>query len=119
MATVVNGYSVKDHFTNKQPTVKASYDAIVKAAEKFGPVKQEAKKTSIHLVRKTAFAGVATRQAALILTLKSTSDLKNERVVCREQVSASRWHIEIKIDSPRAVDAELKKWLKAAYQLSA
>ena len=118
MATVVNGHSVKDHFTNRQPTVKASYDAIVKAAEQFGPVKQEAKKTSIHLVRKTAFAGVATRQSVLILTLKSTSDLKSERVARREQVSASRWHVEVRIDSPQAVDAELKKWLKAAYELS-
>ena len=118
MATGVIGYSVKDHFTNKQPAVKSSYDAIVKVAEQFGPVKQEAKKTSIHLVRKTAFAGVATRKSALILTLKSTSDLKSDRVVRREQVSASRWHLEIKIDSPQAVDAELKKWLKAAYELS-
>lgn len=118
MATVVNGYSVKDHFNNKQPLVKATYDAIVKAAEQFGVVKQEAKKTSIHLVRKTAFAGVATRQSALILTLKSKSDLKSDRIVRREQVSAARWHVEVRIDSPQAVDAELKKWLKAAYELS-
>ena len=119
MAAIVSAYSVKDHFTNKQPAVKASYDAIVKAAEQFGPVRQEAKKTSIHLVRKSAFAGVATRQSGLILTLKSNSDLKSKRVVRREQVSASRWHVEVKIESPQAVDAELKKWLKAAYELSA
>ena len=118
MAAIVSAHAVTDHFTNRQPTVKAIYDAIVTAAEQFGPVKQEAKKTSIHLVRKSAFAGVATRQSGLILTLKLNSDLKSRRVVRREQVSASRWHVEVRIESPQAVDAELKKWLKAAYELS-
>ncbi|HEY6247272.1 MAG TPA: DUF5655 domain-containing protein [Pyrinomonadaceae bacterium] len=118
MAAVVNRHSVNDHFINKEPLVKAIYDAIVKAAEQFGPVKQEAKKTSIHLVRKTAFAGVATRQSALILTVKSKSDSSSARVIRREQVSANRWHLEVRIDAPQQVDADLKQWLKAAYELA-
>jgi hypothetical protein len=59
-----NGHSVKEHFENRAPEVKATYAAILKAAKTLGPVQEEAKKTSIHLVRKNAFAGVATRKSA-------------------------------------------------------
>lgn len=59
-----NGHTVKEHFENRSPEVKATYAAILNAAKKLGPVKEEAKKTSIHLVRKSAFAGVATRKTS-------------------------------------------------------
>lgn len=117
-SAIVPSYSVKDHFTSKEPTVRATYDAILKAAKQLGPMKEEAKKTSIHLVRKSAFAGIATRKSALILTLKSTTDLASPRIIRREQASAARWHLEVRLDSPSAVDAELKSWLRSAYQIS-
>jgi hypothetical protein len=113
-----NGHTVKEHFENRAPEVKATYDAILKAAKKIGPVMEEAKKTSIHLVRKTAFAGVATRKSALILTLKSDSDVANKRISKREQASAHRWHLEIKLESPKQVDREILAWLKKAYELA-
>ena len=95
-----NGHTVKEHFKNRTPEVEATYVAILKAAKKLGPVKEEPKKTSIHLVRKSAFAGVATRKAALILTLKSDSDITSKRIAKREQASAHRWHLEIKLELP-------------------
>jgi hypothetical protein len=114
----VNGHSVKEHFENRAPEVKATYDAILSAAKRIGPVKEEAKKTSIHLVRKSAFAGVATRKSALILTLKSDSDVANKRVGKRERVSANRWYFEVKLEAPEQVDRELLGWLKRAYELA-
>jgi len=114
----VNGHTVKEHFENRAPGVKATYDAILKAAKRIGPVKEEAKKTSIHLVRKSAFAGVATRKSALILTLKSDSDVANKRVGKRERVSANRWYFEVKLEAPEQVDRELLGWLKRAYELA-
>jgi hypothetical protein len=101
------------------PEVKATYQAILKAAQKFGPVKEEAKKTSIHLVRKSAFAGVATRKTALILTLKSDSDIASKRIAKREQASAHRWHVEVKLETPAQVDREVLTWLRKAYELAA
>jgi hypothetical protein len=82
-------------------------------------VKEEAKKTSIHLVRKSAFAGVATRKTALILTLKSDSNNTNKRISKREQASAHRWHLEIKLEAPEQVDREIRAWLEKAYELAA
>ena len=36
----------------------------------------------------------------------------------REQVSKNRWHLEIKIDSPEAVDEEIVKLLGCSYAMS-
>ena len=113
-----NGHTVKEHFENRVPEVKATYAAILKAAKKFGPVKEEAKKTSIHLVRKSAFAGVATRKTALILTLRSDSDISSARIAKREQASANRWHLETRLETPGQVDREIVTWLRKAYELA-
>ena len=113
-----SSHTVNEHFENREPQVKATYDAILNAAKKLGPVKEEAKKTSIHLVRKSAFAGVATRKTALILTLKSDSDFASKRIARREQASAHRWYLEIKLETPEQVDREILVWLKKAYELA-
>jgi hypothetical protein len=113
-----NGFRVQDHFKDRAPVVRKTYDAILKAARKLGPAKEDPKKTSIHLARNTAFAGIATRKNALILTLKSATDIKNPRIMKREQASANRWHVEIKLEDPKQVDRELVGWLKKSYELA-
>jgi hypothetical protein len=107
------------HFEKRQPSVRAIYDRIVSAAKELGAVREEPKKTSIHLARRTAFAGVMTRKDALILTLKSDRDIDSDRVVKRERVSANRWHVDVRLTDPADVDQELRSWLRAAYELSA
>ena len=69
-------------------------------------------------MRKTAFAGIATRKTGLILTLKSDSDVVNRRIAHREQASAHRWHLEIKLNAPEQVDQEIAAWLDQAYQIA-
>jgi hypothetical protein len=110
--------TVDQHFEGRAPAVKATYLAILKAAKKLGPFTEDAKKTSIHLNRKSAFAGIATRKDALILTVKSTKALDSARIVKREQTSAKRWHVEVRLDAPKDVDAQVRDWLAAAYEIS-
>jgi hypothetical protein len=110
--------SVASHFEKSDPAVLATYRQLLKAARTLGPVVEEPKKTSIHLVRDTAFAGVATRRSSLILTLKSSKDIRSPRVEKREQTSARRWHLEVRLKDPADVDKELTLWLTAAYDLS-
>jgi len=118
MANNTLTYSIDSHFFDKEPAVRKIYDAILKTGNKLGAVKEEAKKTSIHLVRNSAFAGIATRKSFLILTFKSRTDLANQRISKRERASANRWHMVVKLDSPAAVDAEVKAWLKSSYEIS-
>jgi len=110
--------SVESHFARKAPSVLATYRCLLDVVRALGPVTEEAKKTSIHLVRHTAFAGVATRRASLILTLKSARDIRSPRIAKREQASANRWHVEIRLAAPTDVDPQLTAWLRAAYELS-
>jgi hypothetical protein len=110
--------TIAQHFIGRAPAVREIYDRIVRAAEAFGPVRADAKKTSIHLSRRTAFAGVATRREALILTLKSATDIRSPRIVGREQTSANRWHLEVRLHAPQQVDRELKSWLAKAIALA-
>ena len=99
------------------PAQRAIYQAILRAARSIGPFTEDPKKTSIHLMRKTAFAGVATRKDALQLTLKSATDIRSPRIVKREQASAHRWHVEVRLDDPKQVDRQLTTWLAAAMEL--
>jgi hypothetical protein len=110
--------SVESHFAKKDPSVLATYRRVLDVARALGPVAEEAKKTSIHLVRDTAFAGVATRLSSLVLTLKSASDIRSPRVEKREQTSANRWHVEVRLTAPAQVDRQLTAWLRAAYELA-
>ena len=110
--------SIASHFAKSATPVRATYDAVLRASQALGPVREEAKKTSIHLVRSSAFAGVATRSNSLILTLKAATKVTSSRVRRAEQTSANRWHLEIPLASPADVDAELRTWLKQAYELA-
>ena len=119
MDKLTNGFTVQSHFEGKDPIVRHIYDQLLKTVSKFGRVVEEPKKTSIHLVNVSAFAGIATRKNAIVLTVKSDRKLSSPRIHKSEQTSAKRFHHELKITSPRDVDAELVKWLKDAYELSA
>lgn len=119
MAMTSASPTVQQHFDKCSPAISATYSRLLDAASKLGPFHEDPKKTSIHLVRKTAFAGIATRKTALILTLKSSSDIESIRIVRREQASPNRWHLEIRLEKPQQVDLELEAWLKNAYELAA
>ncbi len=110
--------SVAQHFEGKDQIVKSIYDRILRESRKFGPVVEEPKKTSIHLVNKSAFAGVTTRKSALILNIKSAAPIKHTRFKKSEQVSASRFHQEVKLIALADVDSLLIGWLREAYELS-
>ena len=110
--------TVQQHFKDRAPAVRAIYDAILTAAKTFGPVRQDPKKTSIHLVRQTAFAGIATRREALILTLKAAADISSDRILKRERASTNRWHLEVRLTAPTQVDRQLVTWLRQAYDLA-
>jgi len=92
-----NPFSVQQHFERRSPVVREIYDAVILVSLKFGAVAEDPKKTSIHLNNRTAFAGIATLRDFLILTIKSKHDIKNPRIFKREQASANRWHLEIRL----------------------
>ena len=117
MSTSPTNFTVDFHFTGKSPVVREIYNRLMKALRKFGSVTEEPKKTSIHLVHGTALAGVSTRKDALWLNIRLDHKIASPRINKVEQVSAKRFHNELKLTSLDEVDAELIGWLNDAYHL--
>ena len=111
-------HTVAQHFDKTDPGVRQCYERILDLARALGTFEEDPKKTSIHLVRTTAFAGIATRKQRLILTIKADADIMSPRVKKSERTSANRWHIEIPVEKPTDIDQEIAGWLKNAYALS-
>ena len=87
----MQGFTINSHFVRKDPVVRAIYDQLKKSIKQFGPIVEEPKKTLIHIVNRTALAGVATRKGHLVLTIKSDRNLVSPRIHKSEQTSASRF----------------------------
>ncbi|MDX6612813.1 MAG: hypothetical protein QOD75_1999 [Blastocatellia bacterium] len=113
-----NDFTINSHFEGKTPNVRQIYDRLLRSLKKIGPISEDPKKTSIHLVNETALAGVATRKDSIVLTIKSDRPLRSPRIHKSEQTSARRFHHEVKLTKPADVDDELVRWLKEAYALS-
>lgn len=97
-------HTLEVHFLGRSPHVLEIYRMVVAAAGEFGLVVEDSKKTSIHLNRRSAFAGIQTRREFLILTVKSESAIDDPRITKREQASTNRRHHEVKINRPNEID---------------
>ena len=111
-------YQVADHFAGKSTAVRQLYDRLLVSLRRIGKVKEDPKKTSIHLVRKSALAGVEVRKNYMLLTIKSDRRYDSPRIQKVEHNSANRFHQKLKLSNPSDIDRELLGWLKMAYELS-
>ena len=110
---------LRSHFEGKDPVVKKIYEKLTTELKRFGPIKVEPKKTSIHLANRFGFAGVYTRSNYINLEVHLPSKLQSPRVTKVDQASANRFHHTIKLTSEKDVDVELMGWLWEAYDLMA
>ena len=106
-------------FAGKDRQVLDTYRALTAAAAALGPFEEQAKTASIHLARRSAFAGVHPRKSTILLVLRTGGPIESGRIRKREKVSANRWHNELLVTSPADLDRELLGWLAEAYALSA
>ena len=110
-------YTELDHLKDKEPIVSSIYERLIAELQKFGQLKIEPKKTSIHLGNRFGFAGVYTRKDYINLEVHLNHKLTGKRISKVEQASANRFHHTIKLTSVQEVDKELLGWLKQAYEL--
>ena len=115
---MTENFSLDSHFSGKEPIVRAMYDRLLSSLRKFGKIIEEPKKTSIHLVNVSAFAGVQTRATYILLNIKADHKLESPRIHKAEQISAKRFHHRVKISSVDEIDTELIGWLHEAYTMS-
>ena len=101
------------------PVALALYRQLLDSIQPFGPFQEEVKKSSIHLVRSSPFAGVHFRKRAIALTIEAAIPIDSPRVLKTEQVSTNRWHLDTKLTIDGDIDRELLAWLRDAYNLCA
>lgn len=111
-------FTVNSHFDGKNPVVRAIYDQLVTTIRQWGDLGEEPKKGSIHLIRKSAIAGVSTGKNWLDLNIKTNYLIEHVRIRKREQVSKSRYHHLVRLTTVNELDKELLSWLKDAYEIS-
>jgi hypothetical protein len=106
-----------DALSSASPVARALYEELLRAIAQFGAFEIEVKKTSIHLVRSSAFVGVHPRKHHLLITMKAAAPIPSGRIVKTEQVSTNRWHLDVKVSIAGDFDAELMGWLREAYEI--
>jgi Domain of unknown function (DUF5655) len=99
------------------PVARTLYEELLHALAPLGAFETEVKKTSIHLVRSSAFAGVHPRKQHLLITIKAAAPISSGRIVKTEQVSKNRWHLDVNVAVAGDIDAELLGWLREAYAI--
>ena len=115
---MTENFPLESHFSGKEPSVREMYDRLISAVQEFGKVIEEPKKTSIHLVNVSAFAGVQTRGTYILLNIKADHKIESPRIHKADQISASRFHHRVKVSSVNEIDSELIGWLREAYAMS-
>jgi len=110
-------YTELNHLENKELVVIQIYEQLINELQKFGEIKIEPKKTSIHLGNRFGFAGVYTRNNYINLEVHLNYKLTSQRVSKVEQASVNRYHHTIKLTNSDEIDSELLYWLRQAYDL--
>ena len=112
-----------DFLQRHAPIVTEIYGAILSRLAAIGDVREDPKKTSIHLVPASggsAFAGIHPRKSGILLTIRTSTRVAKPggRIKKVEQASTHRFHTDILLSSVDEVDDEITAWLEAAYTLA-
>jgi hypothetical protein len=79
-----------DALTLAGPVSRQLFKELLAALKPVGAFREEVKKTSVHLIRKSAFAGLHPRKEYLVLTVKAEKAIRSPRIFKAEQVSTNR-----------------------------
>ena len=110
-------HSVDDHFGGKDPQLRDTFDALVSRLEDLRPFRVDAVKTSINLIGKHHFGGVAVPRRALRLGFMLDETVGSARIARAQGLGPNRVGHSVKLYSPDDVDEELLGWLRKAHSL--
>ena len=105
-------------FARSDPAFRALAAQLVERVAREAGVRIEPKQGSIHLCRKSAFAGLHPRRQAVLLNLRTREPIESGRIRKVERVSANRFHNEMLLESANDLDEELFGWIHGAAALA-
>ena len=108
-----------DAIARADPALQDVYSRLLKAVGRFGPVLEERGDRSVLLRSRAGFVGVHPKREGLDPQVVTDHVVRAARVSKVDRVSASRFHVHVRIASPADIDAQLLGWLREAYDLMA
>jgi hypothetical protein len=105
-------------FARSDPAVRALAEQLIDRVVSESAARVEPKQGSIHLCRKSAFAGLQPRRQAVLLNLRTRDAIDSARIRKVERVSANRFHNELLLEAPEDLDEELFGWIRGAAALA-
>ena len=112
-------HTVDLHLHGKEPQLRQTYELLIAHLREFGLLRVDAVKSSINLVSKYHFAGIAVRRNYIRLGFLADETIVDERIVRTQQQGPKRVSHWVRLCTPRDVDDRLVRWLKKAYNLQA
>lgn len=103
---------------NSDPASSTVHAALMEQVSAFPGCEIQENASSFHVARGRAFLGIHPRRGGILVNVVLTRELESPRVFRAARVSANRWHNEIILLDPAAVDAELLLWIREAYDLT-
>ena len=105
-------------FEGKPAAIRATYDRLIGELKQFGVLKESPKQTSIHLEKRSSFAGVHPRKDHFLLEFRTDYEIDDPRIISIQKISAHRFEHTVKLEQEIDVDGQLMGWLMDAYELS-
>jgi hypothetical protein len=107
-----------EHFARSEPSVRATFDALLAAVRELGPVTVNPTKSRISLQARMRFAAVERpRRRHLNVHLVLTRPLESPRFTRVEFLAPYYFVHNLRLETPGEVDAELRQWLAEAYEV--
>ncbi|MCA9390076.1 DNA replication protein DnaC [candidate division WWE3 bacterium] len=103
--------------SSSEQNVQDIYEVLIKKVHALGDITIEEKKTSIHVKARSAFLGIHPKKKFLDINIVTANPIDAPRVKKTEQVSANRFHNEVRLENVDQIDTELMAWIQQAYQL--
>jgi hypothetical protein len=107
------------HFARSSPQVRATFDAVLAAVARVGPVQVLAEKTRIALQVRMSFAAFMPRRDWLNGHLVLARRIDSPRFLRVDTLSPRNVVHAFRLTAPAEVDEEFAGWLAEAYQVGA
>jgi hypothetical protein len=108
---------LRTHLDKVPPKVRAIYRAVMRSLRACGPVQVAPTRSGINLLSRTSLGGIRLHRSHASLGLVLTRRLDNPRVASVFQISPRSFLHKVVLHSTAEVDAELRGWLREAYQV--
>jgi hypothetical protein len=107
---------LSDHLMRATPETRAIFERVMQAVHACGPVQVAPTKTGINLMSGTSLGSVSLHKGYVNIGLVFTREIKHARLKLLYRLSAQSFGYRVRVDSPSEVDADLKTWIREAYE---